>query len=79
MRRDADRYRFVRAAKRGLRGLALRGYSMRKLSVRSGWISIISFSGPTARLCVKRICTHSSLWFCFCRRTVTQPAITWGC
>jgi hypothetical protein len=51
---------------------------MRKLSVRSGWISIISFSGPTARLCVKRICTHSSRWFCFCLRTVTQPAITWG-
>ena len=56
--------RFVRAAERGLRGM-LRGYSMRKLSVRSGWISTISFSGPTARLWVKRICTHSSRWFCF--------------
>ena len=25
---------------------------------------------------MKRICTHSSRWFCFCLRTVTQPAST---
>lgn len=50
---------------------------MRKLSVRSGCTSIISFSGPTAREWVNRICTQSSLWFCFCRRTQTQPSSTW--